>query len=287
MKNKIIRICLILMLMLTLCINTTYVLAEDEESSTVSTEKEPEPTVEPTEEPTDDYVEEPDQTGGTISKPSNKPITTTTPKPSSTPQLPEDNSDNESDQEEDNSQSTVSGNIILNTVVKNVTEKEDFSGKGVSSIKIKGINKNGEKKDYELTPKFDINTYDYKCRVDLDIENIEINMELIDEEWSAEVIGNNKIVEGENLITIISRNEDKTENVTYQINITKADEVIENTPDATLKTNNQETKKNAKKDIILIVCLAIIIVSVSVIVVTKVLKYRKQQKIRGNDKDEM
>ena len=318
MKSKILKASVILTLIITLCVNFNFVLAVDEnttgdgsssttpastpDSTPVSTPKptvestpvptaEPtptptsKPTVEPTAEPTEEpspTEEEPTETDAPTPTATSKP--TQTPKPTATAKPVEDTP--EPTATENPNKTTSTGNVVLNTVVKSVTTKEDFTGKGVSSISVKSINSQDEKKDIELTPKFDVNTYNYKCRVDLDVEKIEIDIELIDESWSSEIIGNGKIVEGENIITIISSNDDKTENVTYQINVTKANEVTNNAI-TTNENENGESKRSANKDIILIVCIIVIIVSILIIIITKYLSYKKENKFRREDKDEM
>ena len=323
MKNKILKASVILTLIITLCINFNFVLAVDDnttgenssskpantpESTPVSTPKPTaestpiptaeitptpkatvDPTVEPTEEPpttTEEPAETDDPTPTATA--TTKPTQTPTPKPTST-QTPTDKPTEDTPEPtatENPNKTTSTGNVVLNTVVKSVTTKEDFSGKGVSSISVKSINSQDEKKDIELTPKFDVNTYSYKCRVDLDVEKIEINVELIDEDWSSEIIGNGKIVEGENIITIISSNDDKTENVTYQINVTKANEGTNNIANIS-ENENGESKRSAAKDIILIVCIIVIVVSILIIIVTKYLSYKKENKFRREDNDEM
>lgn len=318
MKSKILKASVILTLIITLCVNFNFVLAVDDnttgdgsssttpastpDSTPVSTPKptvestpvptaEPtptptsKPTVEPTAEPTEEpspTEEEPTETDAPTPTATSKP--TQTPKPTATAKPVEDTP--EPTATENPNKTTSTGNVVLNTVVKSVTTKEDFTGKGVSSISVKSINSQDEKKDIELTPKFDVNTYNYKCRVDLDVEKIEIDIELIDESWSSEIIGNGKIVEGENIITIISSNDDKTENVTYQINVTKANEVTNNAI-TTNENENGESKRSANKDIILIVCIIVIIVSILIIIITKYLSYKKENKFRREDKDEM
>ena len=324
MKSKILKASVILTLIITLCVNFNFVLAVDDntagdgsssttpvstpDSTPVSTPKptvestpvptaEPtptptskptvQPTAEPTEEPTEEPTpteEEPTETDAPTPTATSKPIQTPKPTATATPTAKPVEDTPEPTATENPNKTTSTGNVVLNTVVKSVTTKEDFTGKGVSSISVKSINSQDEKKDIELTPKFDVNTYNYKCRVDLDVEKIEIDIELIDESWSSEIIGNGKIVEGENIITIISSNDDKTENVTYQINVTKANEVTNN---AITTNENGESKRSANKDIILIVCIIVIIVSILIIIITKYLSYKKENKFRREDKDEM
>lgn len=324
MKNKILKASVILILIITLCINFNFVLAVDDnttgeknssakpantpESTPISTPKPtaestpiptsettptPKATVEPTVEPTEEPItptEEPTETDEPTptATATTKPTQTQTPKPTSTqtPTVKPTEDTPEPTATENPNKTTSTGNVVLNTVVKSVTTKEDFSGKGVSSISVKSINSQDEKKDIDLTPKFDVNTYSYKCRVDLDIEKIEINVELIDESWSSEIIGNGKIVEGENIITVISSNDDKTENVTYQINVTKANDVTNNIANIN-EDENGESKRSATKDIILIVCIIVIVVSILIIIVTKYLSYKKENKFRREDNDEM
>ena len=98
------------------------------------------------------------------------------------------------------------------------TEKpEESNEKNLKSLTIDG--------DYELTPKFDKDVTEYSLSVGSDVESIKINAEAVDDNAKVEIIGNDKLLEGENTIEIKVTAEDGTVR-TYKINVTKGEEIV-------------------------------------------------------------
>ncbi len=98
------------------------------------------------------------------------------------------------------------------------TEKpEESNEKNLKSLTIDG--------DYELTPKFNKDVTEYSLSVGSDVESIKINAEAVDDNAKVEIIGNDKLLEGENTIEIKVTAEDGTVR-TYKINITKGEEIV-------------------------------------------------------------
>ena len=98
------------------------------------------------------------------------------------------------------------------------TEKpEESNEKNLKSLTIDG--------DYELTPKFNKDVTEYSLSVGSDVESIKINAEAVDDNAKVEIIGNDKLLEGENTIEVKVTAEDGTVR-TYKINITKGEEIV-------------------------------------------------------------
>lgn len=98
------------------------------------------------------------------------------------------------------------------------TEKpEESNEKNLKSLTIDG--------DYELTPKFNKDVTEYSLSVGSDVESIKINAEAVDNNAKVEIIGNDKLLEGENTIEIKVTAEDGTVR-TYKINVTKGEEIV-------------------------------------------------------------
>ncbi len=85
--------------------------------------------------------------------------------------------------------------------------KDETDAKGLIDLEIAGIT---------LTPKFSNNVYEYKIEAKDDIEKLDIKTKTSSDKISVEIIGNEKLEIGENLITLLVKNEDGTK-TTYQI----------------------------------------------------------------------
>ena len=89
---------------------------------------------------------------------------------------------------------------------------------GLTSLTIEG---------YALTPEFDENTYEYTLEInDPSVTSLNINTEVSDENATVEITGNTNLQVGRNIITILVKSEDETENATYQV-IVNINEVVE------------------------------------------------------------
>ena len=83
---------------------------------------------------------------------------------------------------------------------------------GLSALLIKNIN---------LSPKFNSKTYEYTVGVTEDLSSLEIDAKVNDSSAIVEIIGNENLQEGENIITILVSNAETGENATYQIIVNK------------------------------------------------------------------
>lgn len=93
------------------------------------------------------------------------------------------------------------------------TATEESIGEGLSSLKIA---------DLELTPGFETNVYEYKVKYIGDATSLDIQTETTNPEFVVEVVGNQELEEGENIITILVSDADGNNIATYQITVEKS-----------------------------------------------------------------
>ena len=93
----------------------------------------------------------------------------------------------------------------------NVTKGEELKT-SLSELTIAG---------YTLTPEFDSNVYEYTLEVnDLNVKSLEISAKANVEDADIEILGNEELKQGENIITILVKSDDNEEVLTYQIVVT-------------------------------------------------------------------
>ena len=145
---------------------------------------------------------------------------------------------------------------------ENDEEKTDGDVKGLTSIEIAG---------FTLKPEFKNDVYEYTLEATDEAQKLDIQTKTSSDKIKVEIIGNEKLEIGENLITLLVRNEDGTK-TTYQINVdTKA------TPVDVTELNNElkdaQNKVKAQK----IIVIAVIAIIVFLIIVFFVEKYKIQR----------
>lgn len=97
-----------------------------------------------------------------------------------------------------------------------VTKKEGTTF-GLTSLKIKDAN-------IEFKP----DIYNYNINIKSDVDILEIQAVASEEDATVEIIGNEGLKEGENIITIMVSSKDGKKNATYQINVAKEEKTSEN-----------------------------------------------------------
>ena len=83
-----------------------------------------------------------------------------------------------------------------------------------------------EVKNFELTPEFNEEVYSYTININMqekDVDKLDIDAIANAADATIEVIGNENLVEGENIITILVKSVDGEESVVYQIIVNKID----------------------------------------------------------------
>ena len=103
----------------------------------------------------------------------------------------------------------------------NVIDEENDLDLCLTSLSIKGL---------ELTPEFSSDVYSYETTIDMDNNDMsEVTVEAIanDENASVEITGNTNLVEGENLINVIVKASNSSEQTVYQITVNKVSQASE------------------------------------------------------------
>ena len=140
----------------------------------------------------------------------------------------------------------------------------------------------------ELDTKFDMLLNDYTTTVGLDVEKLNIKYELEDPEAKVEIKGADKLVEGENTITITVTSSDGKSKQVYTILVNKekiCDPETEECEEEQKETVPVEKKKNKIGLIILISVIAIAIIGVSGFFIFKKKKNDKKDKTNKKDKN--
>lgn len=128
----------------------------------------------------------------------------TTEKPETTEEPVEENPDKEQPTEETPTEETPAE--------ENPTEEVTSEVFGLSKLEIKNST---------LSPKFDVETYEYTIGIKEDISSLEIEAVANNENATVEIIGNENLQDGENVITILVTNAETGEVATYQIIVNK------------------------------------------------------------------
>ena len=104
--------------------------------------------------------------------------------------------------------------IITREAAENTEENtEIIEGEGLASLSIQNI---------ELSPKFVINVYEYTAKYIGEDTTLQIEANPTNEEYLVEIVGNEDLKEGENLITILVSDSDGNNVATYQITVNKS-----------------------------------------------------------------
>ena len=117
-------------------------------------------------------------------------------------------------------------------------QTSDTSKNGLSELKIENL---------ELTPKFETNVYEYSAKYIGEKTALDIQAIVTEPTYIAEVVGNENLKEGENIVTILVSDKDGKNIATYQINInkTKVDEEA-------IAKQEEERKQQEQKKLLLI-----------------------------------
>ena len=90
---------------------------------------------------------------------------------------------------------------------------EIIEGEGLASLSIQNL---------ELSPKFETNVYEYTAKYIGEDTALQIEANPTNEEYQVEIVGNEELKEGENLITILVSDSDGNNVATYQITVNKS-----------------------------------------------------------------
>ena len=144
------------------------------------------------------------------------------------------------------------------TVTEEPTEEEQEE-LGLSTLTIEG---------QEISPSFKTSIYEYTLGLKEDLNSLEIKAISNDKDATVEIIGNEDLQQGENIITILVTNSKTDETATYQIIVNK------NVAEAVAKTSwlKPSTWGKEEKMISIIVIVLVLLIIVAIIMKIKLAK---------------
>ena len=146
----------------------------------------------------------------------------------------------------------------------NVIDEENDLNLYLTSLSIDGL---------ELSPAFDKNVFSYTTTIDMDtndMSEVKVNAEANDSKATVEITGNTNLVEGENLINIVVKGTESSEQTVYQITVNKISQASE------IASNNIFDKiKNIKKEYLIIGGFIFIVVVIIIILIINHIRNKK------------
>ena len=147
----------------------------------------------------------------------------------------------------------------------------------IKDLKIDGV---------DLDTKFDMLLNDYTATIDLSVEKLDIKYELEDPEAKVKITGNEKLVEGENIITITVTSSDEKSKQVYTITVNKEEICDPETEDCEEEAKDVVVveKKNPTKIwlIVIISLVALAIIGISGFLIFKKKKNNKNKNDKNN-----
>ena len=143
------------------------------------------------------------------------------------------------------------------------------------------INEKGEYNKVSLTPSFNSSIYEYKCEVPKEVTELSVEAVPNNEKMAIEILGNKNLHEGENVVTIIVKDTENEETLTYQILVQKSS--IE-TNIISSQNKNQNENPNIRKIIFVSCVIAIVILGISFGIIEY--KYSKDNSYDEDEEDE-
>ncbi len=147
----------------------------------------------------------------------------------------------------------------------NVIDEEKDLDLYLTSLSIKGL---------ELTPEFSSDVYSYETTINMDHRDMsEVTVEAAanNEKATVEITGNTNLVEGENLINVIVKSSNSSEQTVYQITVNKVSSASE-----VVSSNNIIDKiKNIKREHLIIGSFISIVTIILLIIIIKTIRNRK------------
>lgn len=207
-----------------------------------------------------------------VPKPVETPQTTTTPKTTETKKTTTNNK-----------KETKKTETKKTEVVETYEEEEATPQLGIASLKVIGVKENGEEVEIPLDKVFDINIFEYACKVEGDINTVKIQKEAYEYNDLVQIIGLEEPLKvGENIITLKLAKDDKE--VSYVINLTKEQ------PQEEVKEVTAEPEEELKKEqamvsmpVVWFVLLELAIIGVSVGSTLLIMRYVKKDQSKQEE----
>jgi len=164
------------------------------------------------------------------------------------------------------------------TYTINITKEDDentenventSSGNGLASLKIG---------DLKLSPEFSTNIYEYETTYIGEGEKLEIEAKATDPYYVVDITGNNKLEEGENIITILVSDPDGNNIATYQVVVNK--KLVD---EEAIAREQEELRKKQEQNKILIAASISLAIIVFLIIIFLIVKHIKNKKIEEDE----
>lgn len=172
----------------------------------------------------------------------------TTEKPETTEEPVEENPDEEQPAEETPTEETPAEETPTEEVPTDVF--------GLSKLEVK---------NQTLSPKFDVETYEYTIGIKEDISSLEIEAVANNENANVEIIGNENLQDGENVITILVTNAETEEVATYQIIVNKNTQT-----EGVVKVNWLQPSTWGTKEKIIVGIIGALILVIIILIIVKI-----------------
>lgn len=177
---------------------------------------------------------------------------------------------------EDNTKKTYT--LIVNRKSENSEETDEQNNNDVSLSEL-------EVKNIKLSPEFSPDIYEYNIILTDELDKLDITAVSEKKDATIEILGNENLVMGENLITILVKDNDK-EVSTYQLIVNKK-QALPNNQEEISETLEQNTTWSNKKKIIVIALIAITCIAgiTALIIRYKHTDGQKEEKNNSNKKE--
>lgn len=157
---------------------------------------------------------------------------------------------------EDGTQRTYTINVTRTAGENTENVPEEVKGQGLATLTIENL---------ELSPNFDTNTYAYTVKYIGEAEKLNIQTTTTDPYYNVEIAGNEGLVEGENIITILVTDPDDNNIATYQITVNKS--LVDE--EALAREQEELEKQQQRKMIIAGAVAGVIVVIVAIILIVR------------------
>ena len=158
-----------------------------------------------------------------------------------------------------NAKTTTASNESANTEEKAITDTKEEQ-----LVLTKLIINN-----FDISPHFSSDVYEYNLDLYKNLDKLEIDLESNEENATIEIIGNENLQEGENIITILLNNPQKEEYATYQIMVNKEVKEEQAGSQETVMNWKEPSTWNLKQQIIAGVAIAVFVILILLIIIKK------------------
>lgn len=306
MKNKVLKFVTLIivfsMLMIEVGSFISYATEVEDTTPTPPTSETTTPTPTPTPTPEPDPEPTPDPTPTPEPEEPKNEVTNTPVKNEVSSNTTTDNTTNTA-----GGNNTVENNTVENNVVdENVVDEEtvenekpehivsaetnydrgasksvDLSKVGVKNLKVYAVDSNGKKEKVSLEEEFEMQGYNYTCKVDNDIEKLEFEYTESNKDIKVEIIGNDDLTKSNNTVIILARDTGLGRIATYQIKVLKdiEDEVSAEIVDENKEVIEEKTEEIEEKSFFekykTIVIIAIVVIILLIFIIILKIKQNK------------